>query len=102
MTALRMQAHASDDVAGLSLRDETPLPACPGGSLELSPVAAIQDRVIALVALLVALVHHGGSYSITLGSRTGTFRWPRQMRRSLRWRVTERDWLRPTDPAVPV
>jgi hypothetical protein len=90
MTALRMQAHASDDVAGLSLRDETPLPACPGGSLELSPVAAIQDRVIALVAL----VHHRGSYSVTLGSRTGTFRWPRQMRRSLRWRVTERDWLR--------
>lgn len=82
MTALRMQAHACDDVAGLSLRDETPLPACPGGFLELSPAVAIQDRVIALVALLVALVHHCRSYSVTLCNRTGMFQSGRQMRDS--------------------
>jgi hypothetical protein len=65
MTALRMQAHACDGVAGLSLREETPLRACPGGFLELSPTVAIQDRVIALMALLVALVHHRRSHSVS-------------------------------------
>jgi len=91
MTAVTMQAHACDGVAGRSLQHETSLPSCPGGFLELRPAVAIEDRVIALVALLVALVHPRWSYSVTLGNRTGTFRWPRQMRRSLRWRVTERD-----------
>jgi hypothetical protein len=86
-----MQAHACDDVAELSLRDETPLPVCPEGFLELSPAVALQDRLIALVALLVALVHQRGSYSVTLGSRTGMCRSPRQMRGSLGWRATERD-----------
>jgi hypothetical protein len=36
MTALRMQAHACD-IAAFSLRDETPVLACLGGLLELSP-----------------------------------------------------------------
>jgi hypothetical protein len=57
---------------------------------------ALKD-LIALVALLVALVHHRGSYSVTLGNRRGMLRSPRRTRGFLRWRVTERDWLRPTD-----
>jgi hypothetical protein len=91
MIAFRMQARACDDVAGLSLRDETPLPWCLGGFLELSSAVAIQDRVITPVALLVALVHHRRSYSVTLGNRTGMFQSARQTRGSLRWSVTERD-----------
>jgi hypothetical protein len=61
MTVLRRQAHAGDDVAGLSLRNDTPPTVCHGGFLDLGPAMASQDRVIAVVALLVALVHHRGS-----------------------------------------
>jgi hypothetical protein len=71
-----------DDDAGLALRDETPLSARPGGFLTLSPAVAIEDRVIALVALLVALVHHRRSYPVTLGNRTGMFQSGRHMRGS--------------------
>jgi hypothetical protein len=91
VTALTMQAHACDDVPGLSLRHETPLSACPGGSLELRPAVALEDRVFALVALLVALVRHRRSYSVRLGNRTALFQLARQMREFLRWRATERD-----------
>ena len=79
MTTLRMHAYACDEVAELSLRDEP------------SPGVAIQDQVLALVAVLVALVHHCRSCSVTLHNRTGMFQSPRQMRGCLRWRVTERD-----------
>jgi hypothetical protein len=68
-----------------------PLPAFHGSSLELSPTVSLEDLVIALVAVLVALVQHRGSYSVTLGNRTAMFQSPHQMRGSLRWRVTERD-----------
>jgi hypothetical protein len=44
-----------------------------------------------LVALLVALVHHRGSCSVTLSNRTGMFQSQRQRRGSVRWGVTERD-----------
>jgi hypothetical protein len=43
------------------------------GLLELSPAVAVHDRVIALVALLVALVHHRRSHSVALGNRTRRF-----------------------------
>jgi hypothetical protein len=87
MTTLRMQAHACDDIAAFSLRDETPILACLGGLLELSPAVAPQGVVFALVALLVALVQHRRSYSVTLGYRTGVFQLSRQMRGSLRWSI---------------
>jgi hypothetical protein len=91
MHASRIQGHTSEDLAALSPRGETLVSRPHEDLLELTPARSLQDLVIALVALLVALVHHRGSYSVTLGSRTGTFRWPRQRRGSLRWRVTERD-----------
>jgi hypothetical protein len=47
--------------------------------------------MIVLVAVLVALVHHRWSYSVVLGNRTGGVPSQRQMRRFLRWRVTEQD-----------
>jgi hypothetical protein len=84
MYASRIQGHASDGLAAFSVRT-------PEDLLELTPTRSLQDLVITLVALLVARVHHPGSYSVTLGNRTGTFLWPRQMRGSLRWRVSERD-----------
>jgi hypothetical protein len=87
----RIQAHACDDIAAISLRDETQVQACLGGLLELSPAVTAQGLLFALVALLVALVHHRQSYSVTLGNRTGMFRAARQMRESLRWRIIERD-----------
>jgi hypothetical protein len=58
---------------------------------ELAPARLLQDLVFALVALLVALVHHRGSHPVTLGNRTGMFQSPRQMRGFLRWMVTEQD-----------
>src|SRR5262249_21673200 len=88
MYASRIQGHTFDDLAAFSLRGAMPVSLPPE---ELTPAGSVQDPVIPLVALLVALVHHRRSYSVTLGSRTSTFRWPRQMRGSLRWRVTERD-----------
>jgi hypothetical protein len=91
MFASRTQTHACDDVAAFSLRDETPGPAYPGGFLDLSPTVTPQDLAIVVVALLVALVHHRRSYSVTLGNRTGMFWLPRQRPGSLRWRVTARD-----------
>jgi hypothetical protein len=93
----RIQVHACDDVTAFSFRHETPVPACPGCFLDLSRAVALQDLVIALVALLVALVHHRRSYSVTLGNRTGMVQSRRQMRGSLRWSVTQRDWIRRTD-----
>jgi hypothetical protein len=60
-------------------------------SLQLTRAGSLQHLVFPLVALLVALVHHRRSYSVTLGSRTGAFRWPSQVRGCLRWRMTERD-----------
>src|SRR5262249_20739810 len=88
MYASRIQSHTFDDLAAFSLRGET-LVSPP--SEKLTSAQSLQDLVIPLVALLVALVHHRRSYSVTLGSRRGPFRWPRQMRGSLGWRVTERD-----------
>jgi hypothetical protein len=70
MTALGKLAHVCDDAAGLSLPNETLYRHVPG-FLEPGPAVAIQ-RVFALVALLVALVHHRVSYSVTLGNKTGT------------------------------
>jgi hypothetical protein len=84
MYASRIQGLTSDDLAALSLR-------APEDLLELASAPSLQNLVSALVALLVALVHHRRSHSVTLGSRTGTFRWPRQVRGCLRWRMTERD-----------
>jgi len=63
----------------------------PMGSLKLSRAGSLQDLVIALVALLVALVHHRGSYSVTLGNRAAAFPSAREMRGILGWRVTEED-----------
>ena len=40
-------------------------------------------RPAQLVAVLVALVHHRGSYSVILGNRTPMFQSPRRMRGSL-------------------
>ena len=91
MDAARTPAQACDDLATFSLRGERPGPAAPQGSLELSPKGTIRELMIALVALLVALVHHRRSYSVTLDNRTGPFPSPRQMRGSLRWSVTQRD-----------
>jgi hypothetical protein len=88
MHASRIQGLTSDTFAAFSLQRETR--ASPP-SEELSPARSLQDLVTVLVALLVALLHHRRSYSVTLGSRMGTFQWERQMRRSLRWSVTERD-----------
>ena len=92
MFVSRIRTHACDDVAAaFSPWDDTPVLAYPRGFLDLSPAVAFRDRVIALVALLVGLVHHRGSYSVTLGNRTGMFPSPRQMPGSLRWSVTQRD-----------
>jgi hypothetical protein len=49
------------------------------------------DLVVALVAVLVALVHHRWSYAVILGNTAGDVHPPRQIRRLLRWRVIERD-----------
>jgi hypothetical protein len=76
----RIQGHTSDDLAAISLQGETRVSPSPEDGLDLTPARSLQDLVIALVALLVALVHHRVSYSVTLGSRTGTFRRPRQIR----------------------
>jgi hypothetical protein len=88
MYASSIRGHTFDDLAAFPLRGETPAPPPPE---ELTPARSFQDLVIGLVAVLVALVHHRGSYSVTLGSRRGMLRLPRQMRRSLGWRVTEQD-----------
>jgi hypothetical protein len=91
MNASRIQAHACDGVVPFSLRDETRVPTCPGGFRKLSPAVGLQDLMIALVALLVALVHQRGSYSVTCGNRTRMCRSLRQMRASFRRSVTKRD-----------
>ena len=91
MRTSRTQGQPSDDISAFSLRGKTRESLSPEELLELTPARSLQDPAIALVALLVALVHHRGSYSVTFGNRTDTFQWPRQMRRCLRWRVTERD-----------
>ncbi len=84
MCASRIQGHASDALDAFSLR-------APEDLLELTPARSLQDLAIALVALLGALVHHRQAYSVTLGNKTRAAESPRQMRGSLRWRVTERD-----------
>jgi hypothetical protein len=91
MYASRIQGHMRDELAAFSRQGEAPVLPLPKDSLELNPARSLQDLVIALVALLVALVHHRRSHSVTLGNRTGIFQPPRRMRRSLRWRVTKRD-----------
>jgi hypothetical protein len=74
-------------IGGFSLRGGTQGSPPPEDLLKLTPTRSLQDLVIALVAL----VHQRGSYPVTLGSRAGGFRSPRQMRGFLRWSVTERD-----------
>jgi hypothetical protein len=74
------QGHTFENLAASSLRAEMPV----------LRARSLPDLAIALVALLVALVHHRVSYSVILGSGTDTLRWPRQPRGSL-GRVTERD-----------
>ena len=91
MSTLAIHAPSCDCTTAPSLRDETPRPVRPGDFLELDHVKAQQDRVSILVAVLVALVHHRRSYSVTLSNRTGAFESPHQIRGSLRWGVTERD-----------
>jgi hypothetical protein len=83
MHASRIQGHTSDDLAALSPRGETLVSRPHEDLLELTPARSLQDLVIALVALLVALVHHRGSYSVTLRNRTGMVPSARQKRRSL-------------------
>jgi hypothetical protein len=91
MFASRAQTHACDDSLRSPSGTRRPNRRVSKGFLELSPAVPLQDRVITLVAVLVALVHHHQSYSVTLGNRMGMFRFPHQMRRSLRWRMIERD-----------
>ena len=81
-----IQVHGGDDVPAFLFAHETLVPGASSSS-------AFQDPVFALVALLVALVHHRGSCSVTLGNRRAILQSPRQMRGLLRWRTTERDWV---------
>jgi hypothetical protein len=87
----RGSRFTGDDVTAFSFQREAPVPTSPGGFLELSRRVALQDRVIALVAVLVALVHHRWSYSVILGNRTAGVPSSRQMRGFLQWRVIEQD-----------
>src|SRR5262245_11891424 len=88
MRALRIQGTRSMTLATFLLRGQTPVPPPPE---DPTPARSPQSLVFALMALLVALVHHCWSYSVTLGNRMSMFRLPRQMLRLLGRRVTKRD-----------